>query len=160
MAFAGVTLESSFARFKASMAAFNAVTAPFCPLGRWDSAFMVGTRGSCERTVRVVRKVSDPNRAERQFCHDMPRANRSRGIVFAGVALKDVCDPSVDRPRSLLTPLNWNPTSNSEAGRGVRTRKECIFPRIAGATLYIHLRLPFYLVFLVTSSETHSHNSG
>ena len=29
------------------------------------------------------------------------------------VALEDVCDPQADRPRSLLTPLNWNPASDS-----------------------------------------------
>ena len=48
---AGVMLESSFARFKVWMAASNKTT-PWQPLDRWDSASMVDTRGSCERTVR------------------------------------------------------------------------------------------------------------
>ena len=43
-------------------------------------------------------------------------------------------------------PLDWNPASNSEAGRGVRTRKECLFSLIAGATLCIHSGLPSDLV--------------
>ena len=51
-AFAGVMLETSFARFKASMATFNAEMVPSPPLGRWDLASMVKTGGSCERTVR------------------------------------------------------------------------------------------------------------
>ena len=51
-AFAGVILESSLARFKASMTAFNAEIAPSRPLGRWDPPSMVETRGSRERTAR------------------------------------------------------------------------------------------------------------
>ena len=71
--------------------------------------------------MRVVGKVSNANRAEWQSCHDTPpRANKSKEIVFVVVALKDVCDPLADRPISLLTPLDWNSASNSEAGRGVR----------------------------------------
>ena len=104
--------------------------------------------------MRVVGKVSNPNKAERRSCHSTPRANGSGEIVFVVVALKDACGPQADRPRSLLTPLNWNPASNSEAERGVWTWKEYLFSLIAGATLRIHLRLPFDLVLLVTSSET------
>ena len=51
-ALAGVTLESSFARFNASMDAFNTRIVPSRPLGRWDSASMVETRGSGEGTVQ------------------------------------------------------------------------------------------------------------
>ena len=51
MAFAGGILEI-FARFKASVAAFNAEIAPSRPLGRWDLASMTKIRGSRERTVR------------------------------------------------------------------------------------------------------------
>ena len=40
----------------------------------------------------VVSKDLNPNRAERQFSRDTPRANRSREIIFAAVALKDVRD--------------------------------------------------------------------
>jgi len=50
-ALAGVMLESSFARFKASMVVFNTRIVPSLPLGRWDSAPMVETGGSWERTV-------------------------------------------------------------------------------------------------------------
>jgi len=53
IALAGVTPEASFARFKASMAAFNAEIVPSRPFGRrWDSTSMVETRGSRERTVQ------------------------------------------------------------------------------------------------------------
>ena len=47
-----LALETSFARFKASMAAFNADIAPSRPFkfGRWDSTSMVETRGR-DRTV-------------------------------------------------------------------------------------------------------------
>ena len=51
-ALAGVMLDISFARFKASMATFNADIAPSRSLGRWDPAFMVETRGSGERIVQ------------------------------------------------------------------------------------------------------------
>ena len=47
----GGTLEI-LARFKASMASFNAGTAPSRPLGRWDLASMTEVRGSCRGTVR------------------------------------------------------------------------------------------------------------
>ena len=50
-ALACATPEESFARFKVSMAVFNSEIAPFRSLGRWDSTFMVETRGSRERTV-------------------------------------------------------------------------------------------------------------
>jgi len=50
-ALAGVILESSFARFRASMVAFNAEIVFSRPLGHWDSACMVETRGSCEGSV-------------------------------------------------------------------------------------------------------------
>ena len=51
-AFAGVILESSFARFKTSMDPFNAEIAPSRPFGRRDSISMAGTRGGCERTAQ------------------------------------------------------------------------------------------------------------
>lgn len=40
------------ARFKASMALFNAGIASSRPLGRWDLASMTEARGSCGGTVR------------------------------------------------------------------------------------------------------------
>ena len=54
-ALAGVILESSFARFKASINAFSAEIVLSRPLGRWDLASMVGTRGGCEARFRTPR---------------------------------------------------------------------------------------------------------
>ena len=51
-ALAGVILETSFARFKASMAAFSAEMVPSCSLGCWVLDSMVETRDRCERIVR------------------------------------------------------------------------------------------------------------
>ena len=65
---AGVILETSFARFKASMPAFKAEIAPSRPLGCWDSTFMIEIRGSHERAVL---EGFEP---ERQTCRDTPRA--------------------------------------------------------------------------------------
>ena len=48
----GAALEISFARFMASIAAFNVGIVVSCPLDRWDWDSMVKTRRSCERTVR------------------------------------------------------------------------------------------------------------
>ena len=50
-ALAGVILESSFARFKAPMAAPNAETVFSRPSGRWDSASIVKARGDREGSV-------------------------------------------------------------------------------------------------------------
>lgn len=47
-AFAGVTLETSLARFKASMVAFNNEMTPSRSFGRWDFFSMVRARGRCE----------------------------------------------------------------------------------------------------------------
>ena len=51
-ALAGAIVATSFVRFKASMAAFNTEIEPSRSLGCLDPAFMVETRGSCERAVR------------------------------------------------------------------------------------------------------------
>jgi len=51
-ALAGAILESSFARFEVSMAAFNADIAPSRPLGRWGSTSMDKIRGGRERIVQ------------------------------------------------------------------------------------------------------------
>jgi len=75
-ALAGVILESSFVIFKVSMAASNIKTALSRPLGRWESAFMVDTRGSCERTVRGEGREEDSQRGGRPFDMHTPRANR------------------------------------------------------------------------------------
>ena len=51
-ALAGVMLDISFARFKASMATFNGEIVPSRSFGRWDLASMVRIRGSYEKTAR------------------------------------------------------------------------------------------------------------
>jgi len=51
-ALAGVTLETSFARFRASMAIFSEERAPPCPLGRWESVAMVEIPGRYEDAMR------------------------------------------------------------------------------------------------------------
>jgi len=50
-ALTGGILENFSARFKASMAAFNAEMVPSRPLCLWDSASMVETQGHCGRTM-------------------------------------------------------------------------------------------------------------
>ena len=58
-ALAGVILESSFARFKASMATFNAEIMLSRPLGRWGSASMVETARE-PRGVKAMMEDSEP----------------------------------------------------------------------------------------------------
>ena len=50
-ALAGVILETSFARFMASMAMFNEEMAPSRPFGRWGLASMVETQRGDENMV-------------------------------------------------------------------------------------------------------------
>ena len=52
-AFAGVMLETSFARFMASMAAFSVEMVLPRPFGRWGPASMVKTGGDCEKATRL-----------------------------------------------------------------------------------------------------------
>ena len=72
----GAILEIFSARFKATIAAFNAEMAPSGHLGRWDSASMdeveVAGRELCG--VNAVRKAKSAG--ERQFCHDALRRSR------------------------------------------------------------------------------------
>ena len=77
-ALAGVTLENSLARFRASTAAFSKDRAPSRCFGRWGFVAMVWTRGSCKRAVRceAVRKNPNPNGDERSSCRGAPRVNR------------------------------------------------------------------------------------
>lgn len=51
-ALAGVMLETSLARLRASTAAFKEERAPSRPFSRWDSVVMVQAQGSCEENVR------------------------------------------------------------------------------------------------------------
>ena len=50
--FAGMTLEVSFARLRALIAAFSEERVLSCPSGRWDLMTMVKTQGSREEVVR------------------------------------------------------------------------------------------------------------
>lgn len=83
--FAGVILEFLSARFKALMAAFNAEMASSRPLGCWDPAFIVETRGAVREPydMEAERKIPDPQRTSVHF-FDTPRAN---GPVFFGGGL-------------------------------------------------------------------------
>ena len=74
---ADVILEFFSARFKASVAALNAETAPSYPLGRWDSVSMVEVR-------RKGWKVPNPNSDGRPLCHDTPHANRPHLVKRIG----------------------------------------------------------------------------
>ena len=51
-AFAGVMLETSFARLRASMAIFSAERTPSRPFGRREPGAMVGMQGHGEEAVR------------------------------------------------------------------------------------------------------------
>ena len=57
-AVAGVILETSFARFMASMAIFNNERTPSRPFHRWGSVFIPRTRGGREKrwNEQVARK--------------------------------------------------------------------------------------------------------
>jgi hypothetical protein len=61
MALTGVALETSFARFMASMAAFNNERPP--SRRRWEFVSMVESGGSYEKTrgVRAVKKLPSPD---------------------------------------------------------------------------------------------------
>jgi hypothetical protein len=69
-ALAGVMLEISFARFRASIVTFNVEITPFRAFGRWEFAAIVENRGSREEALR---KSPNPDTYERQFYHETPR---------------------------------------------------------------------------------------
>ena len=74
-ALAGVMFDTPFARFKVSMAAFNAEIGPSRSLCRRELVSMVEIRGSCKRTVQREGREEgppDPDIYERQSCHDTP----------------------------------------------------------------------------------------
>lgn len=73
---AGVVFEV-FARFKASVVAFNAEMAPSRFFGRWDPASMR------DSSMGIARKASNPNRAGRQSRHDAAHVNRSRDEIVS-----------------------------------------------------------------------------
>ena len=66
-ALAGVTLDTSFARFIASMAVFNAERAPSCRFGWWEFESMAKTRGRRVKAGwwQTVRKVPSPDKDKR-----------------------------------------------------------------------------------------------
>ena len=96
-ALAGVMLETSFARFKASMAALNAEVAPSRSLGRWDvSVIETETQDGCGETAwRAGRKIPNPNSGGRPSCH-RKRAGwtcvRGLNIEFAAVTFEEACN--------------------------------------------------------------------
>ena len=51
-AFAGMTLEASFARLRALIATFSEESVPSCLSGRWDPVAMVENQGDCEKAAR------------------------------------------------------------------------------------------------------------
>ena len=51
-ALAGVMLEISLARLRASMAIFSEERMASRPFGRWDSVVIVEVQGSCEKAAR------------------------------------------------------------------------------------------------------------
>jgi len=108
--------EASFARFKASMAVFNAEIASSHSSGRLDPTSMVETRGSRERTVQRGGQEEgfEPNRAGRQFCHIH---SVEKNCICDCTSAEGCCVRSADHLGSLLTPRNWNPASGSEAER-------------------------------------------
>ena len=68
-AFAGVTLDTSFARFIASIAVFNAERAPSRRFGWREFESMAETRRCCVKAVwwQAVRKDPNPDKDERPF---------------------------------------------------------------------------------------------
>ena len=58
-ALAGVMLETSFARFMASMAAFSEEMALPCPC-RWDPVSMVEAGGDCKKVMQCGVGVEGP----------------------------------------------------------------------------------------------------
>ena len=55
-ALAGIILETSFARFRASIATFSEEGTPSRPFGRWKLAVMGETQGSCKRAAQRIRE--------------------------------------------------------------------------------------------------------
>jgi len=56
-------------------------------------------------SVGAMRKVSNPNRAERRSRNGTPHAKISRYAIFAVAALKDVCDRLIDQDLSHFSKL-------------------------------------------------------
>ena len=109
--FAGVTLEASFARLRASIATFSEERAPSCPFGRWDIVAMVGTQGSHEEAERGARRDGE---SERQWIRaSIPSSRVSCELThlvvqrsgFAVAAFQDACDQLITSRFSIPLPL-------------------------------------------------------
>ena len=92
-ALAGVMLEISFARFRASMAILSEERTASRPFGRWDLVAIVGTRDSWEKAVgaQAGRKSPDPavsTRPPRRSSVTTPAKTESTGcFTVAGVVV-------------------------------------------------------------------------
>ena len=104
-ALAGVTLESSLARFMAAIAAFNEERATSRRFGRWDFVAMAETRGSEEKGAQRVGGKGEPgpNRDERSFCHGAPHANGFKEMYSRSNSLKRQCDRLISLDLPLLS---------------------------------------------------------
>ena len=87
---AGVLLETSLARLRASMATFREEGEPSRPLGRWDSVVMVEAQGSGEEAVEVQPGLWGRIRT----LINMTAAGRPRLVIMR----------SADHPEFLFTP--------------------------------------------------------
>ena len=80
-AFAGVTLETSFARFMASMATLNEEIIPSLPFGRWDTVASM-----------IQSQCSDEITAERAGCEEGPVNKDGRAFVVTYLVRTGPCD--------------------------------------------------------------------
>ena len=84
-AFAGVILEISFARLRASMAAFKIERAPSRLFGRWGFIAIVGTCGGWEQTTWA--ESANPNADERSCCCAHRLVQTAPSDVIHGLSL-------------------------------------------------------------------------
>jgi len=120
-ALAGVMLEISFARFMASMAAFNGERAPSRRSGRWDVVVMVEVVARKRCGAQAVRKDQNPHRDGRPFCDDAPRAHSHlmiRRELYCGQRI-----PS--RMRLTDHPAGRCPSGASTLGARTRSHSRC-----------------------------------
>ena len=83
-ALAGVMLETSFARFMASMATFNEERVPARLFDRWNFASMVQSQCGDKMTVTAGRAGCEERPATkdgRQLCHDTLGASLERDRI-------------------------------------------------------------------------------
>jgi len=100
MAFAGVMLDTSFARFMASIATFREEGIPPRSFGRLDSTFMnqVQAVAGIQFKVEAANKDVNPNRDGRSPCHHHTwRADRPESLPF-------LPSPLIQNPRCFYEP--------------------------------------------------------